>query len=434
MLEQVDAADVKKLAGSTYFSWTEMSTNGTVQKGMGAALALTRNTGLLFYGGGLGWGGMYHDYQSFHSRMIARTVSWGTPEVTAKVTTLEDLRDVPSDFLDARVPGGDAVLLHTAVVGELALRKNLLTPESVTWPPLQDGPLEGVLTTTVVVDRSGKVREIGTIVSDNPALDGAAKKAIMSMQFKPYLENGVPVQAVSRITMPFKTIRPAGVESFESAQTYFQRGWHAGFPAAGNGPPYLLRATFQAKVNTGQVEDGEYTDTWKTADGWRREARIGNSEYVRTRHGSKRYELVKGPDAALLRLVLKVIEPIPAIDTFTESDWKVKRDAVDGMNTIRVLAGYESPSGAPDPEQARAFWFDDTGKLVKVFFSGLETQRSDFEDFGGMQVAHQIKVFRNGALAMLIHVTEVTSAGTVSESAFELHGHEWQRAFTSEMR
>ncbi len=434
VLKEVDEADVHSTAASTYFGWAEMSSNGTVQKGMGAALALTQSTGLLFYGGGLGWGGMFKDYQNFHGRMVARTVSAGTPEVTARVTTLEDLRDVPSGFFDAAASGGDATPLRTVLVQETALRKNLLTTESVAWPPVQNGPLEGAITTRVVVDRAGKVREVGTIVSDNPALDDATRNAISAMRFSPYLENGVPVQVVSRITMSYKTVRPAGTESFESAQTYFERGWHVGFPAAGSGPAYLLRATFQAMVKSGKIEDGEYEDTWKSADEWRREARIGDSEYVRAQHDDKRYELARGPDVALLRIVLRVVEPIPANDTFVESDWKIKRDSVDGVSAIRVLAGYESPSGALDPEQARAYWFDANGRLLKTYFTGIETQRSDFADFIGAQVAHEIKVFHNGALAMVIHVTEVSPAGTVPEKTFELHGHEWQRAFTSEMR
>jgi len=35
----------------------------------------------------------------------------------------------------------------------------------------------------------------------------AAGKTIGSMQFKPYLQDGAAVQVVSRITMPFKTVR-----------------------------------------------------------------------------------------------------------------------------------------------------------------------------------------------------------------------------------
>jgi hypothetical protein len=61
-------------------------------------VALQNSTGLLLYAGGLGWGAEFKDYTDFHGRMIARTVNVGSPQVTAKVTTLEDLgvvRPVP---------------------------------------------------------------------------------------------------------------------------------------------------------------------------------------------------------------------------------------------------------------------------------------------------------------------------------------------------
>jgi hypothetical protein len=207
VLEQVKDADVKKLMGSTHFSWIMMSTDGTVQSGMGAGIAVTDSTGLLFYGSGLGWSGLYHDYKSFHGRMVARTVSVGSPEVTAKITTLEDLREVPSGFFDAGTNAGDSQTLRTILVEETSLRKNLLPMEPVAWPALKDGPLEGTATTTITVDRTGKVRQIESIVTNNPGVKDAASAAITAMRFKPYLENGVPVQVVSRITLPFKTVR-----------------------------------------------------------------------------------------------------------------------------------------------------------------------------------------------------------------------------------
>jgi TonB family protein len=94
------------------------------------------------------------------------------------------------------------------IVEERVLRKNLLAMDTVVWPPLKDGPQEGMMTTSIVVDRAGRVREIGSIVTDNNAMSEAARKIIAAMQFAPYLQNGVPVQVVSRITMSFKATRP----------------------------------------------------------------------------------------------------------------------------------------------------------------------------------------------------------------------------------
>jgi hypothetical protein len=434
VLEQVETGEVRKLMGMTHFSWMVMSTDGNVEKRMGCAIAIADSTELLLYGGCLGWGGEYKEYKSFHGRMVARIVSAGTPEVKAKITTLEDLRDASPIFFDTAASVGDQPLLRTVVVEEGSLRKNLLPTTPLVWPTLQDGSLEGGITTNVVVDRTGNVREIGTVLSDNPGVSEVARKAISQMRFKPYLQGGVAVQVVSRITIPFKTVRPTGAENFESARTYFERGRGTGFPAGGNGPPYLLHAEFQAMVKGGTVEKGEYADTWKSDTEWRREVRIANSRYVRARSGETRYELKEGPDAPLLKLVLKFVEPVPAIDTFVESDWRIKRDTVDGLKTVRVLSGYESPDGGLDPEHARGYWFDDSGKLVKTYYLGMETRWSQFEKFGDVEIARQINVLRNGGVAMLIHVTEIESLEDVPAGTFELPGHEWTRAFTDEVR
>lgn len=434
VLEQVKTAEVRRLMGQTNLSWTTVSGTAEVRNILRSWVALQDSTGLLLYAGGLGWGGEFKDYVGFHDRMIARKVSVGSPEVTAKVTTLEDLGEIPAGFFDATAKGGDPQPLQTVLLDETALRKNLLPMEPMVWPPLQDGPLEGNVTTQVVVDREGKVREIGTVISENSGVNDTGRQAVAAMRFKPFLTNGVPAQAMSQVTIPFKTVRPAGVENFESARTYFENGRHVCFPAAGNGPPYSLQAVFQAKVNAGTVEEGQYVDTWKSDDSWRREASIGKSRYVRARHGEMRYQWAEGPDVGLLRLVLKVMEPIPAMDTFVESDWKIKRDTVNGMKTIRVLTGYESPKGELDPEHARAYWFDERGLLVKTCFMGVETQRSEFEALGGTQVAHQIKVLSSGRPGMLIRVTQVSPVDSVSSNTFELPGHEWTRSFTDEAR
>lgn len=433
VIAELKAAEVRSFRGTTHYSWTIASSDGTVQKTMGAGMSISDETGLLLYGSGLGWDAELKNYQDFHNRKVARTVSAGQPQVTATVTMLDDLQKLPADFFDTNGVGGDP-MLHTVIVDELSLRKNLLPSEPIVWPPLKDGPLQGILTTEVVIDRAGRVRDVGVIVTDNPGTSETAKAAIAAMQFKPYLENSVPVQVVSRITMPFKTVRPTGVETFESARTYFEKGRAAGFPAAHQGPAYSLQAAFRVKVHSGTVETGQYVDLWESGDTWRREATIAQSRYVRSQHGEKRYRLAEGPDAALLGLVLKFMEPIPAIDTFVESDWRIKRDTVDGASTIRVLTGYESPDGKFDPEHTRGYWFDESGVLVKAYVGGLEIRRSEFRDFGGAKVATRIEAFNEGQLAMRIDVVNISAASPQPDQTFEVRGHEWTRAFTDEAR
>ncbi len=434
VLEQAKQAEVRRIGPMTNLTWETPSGTAEVPNILRSWVALQNNTGLLLYAGGIGWGGEFKDYANFHGRMVARTVNVGTPQVTAKVTTLEDLKDVPKELFDVTAIGGDSQPFQTVLIDETSLRKNLVPSEPVSWPPLQDGPLEGHVTTIVVIDREGKVREIEPVISDNPGVNEAAERAIAAMRFTPFLAGGVPLQAMSQITITFKTVRPAGVEAFESARSYFERGRRVSFPAAGTGPGYVLHATFQAKTSEGKVESGQYVDTWQSTDEWRREASIGKSRYVRAQHGDKRYQLSEGPDGPLLMLVLRVMEPIPAIDTFVESDWRIRRDTVAGVIAVRVLTGYESPDGVPDPQHTRAYWFDDAGRLVKTYFLGLETRRSNFQEFDGAAIAQHIEVLHDGGIGMLIQVTQVSPAGAQPAGTFVVPGHEWNRAFTDEVR
>jgi hypothetical protein len=96
-------------------------------------------------------------------------------------------------------------------------------------------------------------------------------------------------------------------------------------------------------VAAGTIENGQYIDTWKSDDEWRREATIGKSRFIRARHGEKRYLLSEGRDAGVLRMVLKAMEPIPAIDTFVESDWRMNRDTVDVFKGCGFSPDYDEP-------------------------------------------------------------------------------------------
>lgn len=206
VLVEMDTGEVKDMFGSTYIQWMIPSTNGETKATMGATVALTDSTGLLFYGGGFGWGAIFHEYRKFNGRMVAMKVGAGTPEVTATVTTLENLVEAPGLF-DVTAAGADPHPIRTVFLDELTVRKNLEPMAPVQWPAVQDGPLEGAATTEVAIDRAGKVREVSTIVTQNNDLIEAARQYIESMRFRPFLVNGEPVQVVSRITLGFETVR-----------------------------------------------------------------------------------------------------------------------------------------------------------------------------------------------------------------------------------
>ena len=112
----------------------------------------------------------------------------------------------------------------------------------------------------------------------------------------------------------------------------------------------------------------------------------------------------------------------------------MRRDVLDGTETVRVAAGYESQSGAPDPQHFTGYWFDDDGRLVRSYRLGIETRQMAFAAANGVDVARRVEVRIQDKLEMIIEVTGFGPTGTVDPGLFVLKGHEWVRQFTAEMR
>jgi len=434
LIQRVKTAQVRHLMGQTNIDWEKTTAFADAQSNGRGHLALMDNSGLIFYTGGPGWSGEYKNFADFHGRLIARTVASGYIEVTAKVDTLEDLSPTMNDLFDADAPGGDTQQIETVILDEDTLRQSLSPGKPFSWPPTANGPFQGMVGADIVLDRSGKIREMTPPVSDNPAMRDAAAQQFRAMQFQPMLRNGIPVQVAAHFSVPFKTTRPAGLETFESAHTYFERGRKISCLGAGASSPYVLHAEFQTKDSKGTLETGRYEDTWLSTTEWRREAWFGSSHLVRSQSGGKHYLLSDGPEAGLLRLVMLIVEPIPAADTMTESDWRIQRDTLDDLKTIRVLRGPEGPNGELDPKTSQVYWFDESGQLVKSYASSLEIRPSAIEPYAGVQIPRQIVVMSGGKVGMRFVVKDIQPADSSLSKTIVLKGHEWQRAFTAETR
>ncbi|WP_158824323.1 hypothetical protein [Granulicella sp. S156] len=426
--------EVKTLPGNTYLNWElPLPLNSQPAK---EDVALTDSTGLLFYDGGLGWGALFKDYASFHGRNVARTLTTGIPEVTAKVLLLEDLPDVASGWFDSTVQGSDPEI-KTVAIDSTDLAADISGPFSLpVWPEVTNTPLTGVVSTDLVLDRKGRIREPLFVTADNPAVVEAARAYFSNLQFRPTLRDGVPVQVVRRVVLTFELHRPAGVEDLGTARQAFEHGRLASTISAAASTPYVLRARFSVGLSSG-IAQGTYVDTWVDANHWRREATLGDSRAVRSLDGDQQYLLIEGPQARVARIVLQVVEPIPAIDTFTESDWRLKRDTVDGNPTLRVLRGDEGPNGNLDPKEVNAYWFDSGGHMLQAYVSKLAFSYAAPQVFQGVEVPRRI-IGRSsaGGVAMRLDVDEVSPLGasTLPKDEFRLRGHEWKRQFTSEVR
>jgi hypothetical protein len=433
-LRGVRTAEVKTLMGSTYFNWNASVALGSSERPEN--ISLTDATDLIFYDGGLDWGGLYKDYEDFHGRMVGRTVSTGNPEVTAKIVVLEDLAAGSADWFDVSAPGGDLHPLRTVTVDKADFASDLAVPvPRIEWPALAVGPPTGKVSTDLVIDREGAVRDTGIVVADNGGVVDTARNAFAHLHFRPQLVDGVPAQVVRRVSIDFAVTRPPGAENFGSARARFEHGRAASFPATAAKLPYSMKATFHLG-RAGKVEEGRYEDTWQDATHWRREGWFGNGHLVRTQNGDKHYMLSEGTDARIVGLIFNLLEPIPAIDTFTESDWRMKRDTVDGVKTIRVARGPDGASGNLDINEGNGYWFDEDGRLVRAVTGKLDVRSSDFVAFDGAQFAKTIKVLSaTGGVAIMAGFDDLQILTSPPNPAlFVLRGHDWKRQFTAEVR
>jgi hypothetical protein len=421
-------------------SWQSFSTDGSVRKSVGCGLSVS---GLLTFGTCTGWGGEFKDFENFGNRIIARSINAGEPQATARITVLENL-DASTVSFTPPLNTPSSSLIHTVVLDEVSLRKNLQPSPAPQWPAVQDGPLEGLLTTTyVLVDRTGAVRDVGMILTDNPMLHNAAKEFITGLRFKPFVVNGEPVQVISRITMPFKTVRPAGQETLDSVRNYFDHGRKITSPAFSEAKPYILHAKVKVYTQSGILQ-GQYIDTWKADDEWKRETKIAQSYYARSRNKEKYYmqiggnypilppqlQTAVGTYRPISAFILKAIEPIPPTDDFYEADWHTRRDIMDGVNSISVFMGTAPQNGVCDPEHMYAFWFDLKGRLIRVCHR-VDIRYSDFKKFNGARVPKHISVLDGDKTVVSIQINKMhlLDLDTPNE-AFDLTSTPRSRSFS----
>lgn len=192
--------------GQIRASWEIPGTDGTTTKTIAASIAISRDTGLMVYGGDIDWDVALHEYADFHGKQIARRLtaqSQGGPQLTAMITLLEDLPGSDEKLFIIHQPTPREKQLRVLVVPELKLRKLSIETPAPHWPDLPTGARSGAMVMRVVVDREGNVRSVDDFFSDNPGLQQAAQEQLLKWRFRPYLDHGAPVQVISTLTFSF---------------------------------------------------------------------------------------------------------------------------------------------------------------------------------------------------------------------------------------
>jgi hypothetical protein len=177
------------------------------QNNLGFAFCFGGKGGLLQAVVTPGYKAQFDSYLPFKKKMVARTIKAEfAPDLvlTAKVTQLVDLV-IPDEKLftiDAATPATEQ--MKTIQVTEDSARALALNTPPIVWPTVREGKTEGVMSVYVSIDRSGQVREVWPLASNNPALNQAAREQLLRWQYKPY-NNGGLLQMEAVLTFAFAT-------------------------------------------------------------------------------------------------------------------------------------------------------------------------------------------------------------------------------------
>lgn len=147
-------------------------------------------------------------YQDFKGRRVARLLfhSLGPGNsLMAKVTELKKLKNPDEKLFAIAQPTAKEQQLRSVVLPEAEFRSMALETHDIVWPQVLDGKTTGTVSFYVSVDRSGQVREAVPVRTDNERADESAARQIMKWKFKPFMKDGIRVQAESLMSFAMDT-------------------------------------------------------------------------------------------------------------------------------------------------------------------------------------------------------------------------------------
>jgi len=177
------------------------------QNNLGMAFCFGGRGGLLQAVVTPGYKAQFDSYLPFKKKMVARTIKAEFAPalvLTVKVTELAEFSNPDEKLfaIDALTPATDQI--KTIQVTQDSARSLAVNTPAIIWPPVREGKTEGIMSVYVSVDRSGRVREVWPLVSNNPELNEPVREQLLRWQYKPY-NNGGPLQMEAVLTFAFAT-------------------------------------------------------------------------------------------------------------------------------------------------------------------------------------------------------------------------------------
>lgn len=228
-----------------------------------------------------GYKAQFADYQPFKKKTVARTIrAEFAPNIilTEKVTELAELSSPDEKLFAIETATPAAEQMKTSQVGEDSARALALNTPPIVWPAVREGKTTGVMSVYVSIDRSGQVREVWPLASNNPELNEAAREQLLRWQYKPY-SNGGPSQMEAVLTFVFNTRieNPIPVLNDAEARKLATHVVEAVFPAskARKGSKFSLRVSVdeagkvQAVLNQNNIAPTLYNAGAAALKQWR---------------------------------------------------------------------------------------------------------------------------------------------------------------------
>jgi Gram-negative bacterial TonB protein C-terminal len=177
------------------------------QNNVSFVFCFTGQKGLLQAAATSAYRAQFANYQPFKDKWVARSISAELEAgltLTATVTELTELMRPDEKLFAVDEPTPAKEQMKTSQVGEDSARVLALNTPAIAWPAVREGKTTGVLSVYVSIDRSGHVREVWPVASDNPELDAAVREQLLRWQYKPYM-NGGASQMEAVLTFAFAT-------------------------------------------------------------------------------------------------------------------------------------------------------------------------------------------------------------------------------------
>jgi hypothetical protein len=150
----------------------------------------------------------FGDWKSFGKKQIAHTYKTDVldfKEIEARLTKIEELRDVPSESFAITAPTPSGQQIKSEFVSTQKEESLLENAPAIDWPTVHEGKTDGYMIVYARTDRTGRVRETAKHNSDNPGLESFGMEQALRYKFKPLLVNGVAEQMEMPLVLHFST-------------------------------------------------------------------------------------------------------------------------------------------------------------------------------------------------------------------------------------